>query len=121
LDLTVLVPLAIALVAPVGAYLLAARKMSGKIATSDATQLWAEARNIRDDYRSRLIAAGERYSELEARVANLERVNTGLVAENYDLKAKIAELEKLVEAQQKTITSLQSIIESQKEELKETK
>jgi uncharacterized coiled-coil protein SlyX len=117
MDWTVLVPVAIALAAPVGAYLLAARKMSGKIATSDATQLWKEAKDIRDDYRVRLIAAGERYTDLEGRVANLERINVELVRENYELKAKVVKLDELVGALRETITTLQGVIAEQRTEL----
>lgn len=62
----------IALVAPVGAYILAARQMSGKIATSEAKQLWEESRAIREwstteikSLRDSLSASLSRISELE--------------------------------------------------------
>jgi len=67
------VPLAVALIAPVGAYLVAARKMSGRIASSEASQLWDESRSIRDDYRGRLQEANARIAELEGQVAVLQR------------------------------------------------
>jgi len=66
------VPLAVALFAPVGAYLVAARRMSGRIASSEASELWDESRSIREDYRQRLGVAHARIAQLEARVAELQ-------------------------------------------------
>jgi septal ring factor EnvC (AmiA/AmiB activator) len=40
--------LVVGLVGPVGAYLVAAHRMSGKIATTEAAQLWAESASIRE-------------------------------------------------------------------------
>lgn len=40
--------LVVGIVGPVGAYLVAAHKMSGKIATTEAAQLWAESTAIRE-------------------------------------------------------------------------
>jgi hypothetical protein len=40
--------LIVGIVGPVGAYLVAAHKMSGKIATTEAAQLWEESKAIRD-------------------------------------------------------------------------
>jgi chromosome segregation ATPase len=112
MNLSVLVPVLVAIIAPLGAYLLAARKMSGKVNTSDADQLWREAGSIRDDYRERLRISNERQTSLEERVARLEGQNTALVQENFDLKRKVNELESLVRAQQTTIAALEAIIKS---------
>jgi len=66
-------PLAIivALAAPVGAYLVAARRFSGKIETSDAKDLWKEAASLRK-------WSMERIQQLEARIEALEKENQGL-------------------------------------------
>ena len=102
-NLAVIVPFFVAIVAPVGAYLLAARKMSGKVATSDASDLWAESRSIRDDYRSRILW-------LEERVVVLEEGNATLVKEALGCQSKILALETLV-------AQLRATIAEQKEEL----
>lgn len=115
----ILVPLAVALVAPVGAYVLAARRMSGKIATSDAARLWDESRDIRDDYRQRLLSAAERHVALEQRVATLEGKNNELVRENYEFNSKVLACEGTVAQLRETITTLQATITIQRAELGE--
>jgi hypothetical protein len=94
LNSAVWVPIVVAVIAPIGAYLLAARKMSGKVSTSDATQLWKEAGAIRDDYRGQLQLADARVQNLEVRIGRLEDKNDALVAENATLRLRVAELEK---------------------------
>jgi chromosome segregation ATPase len=109
--------IAAALIAPVGAYLLAARRMSGKIATSDASQLWQESKSIRDDYRARLNDAADRAMRLEVRVADLEGTNTKLIQENFELRHKVEALEELVKSQAATIKGLEELVKAQREEL----
>jgi hypothetical protein len=116
-DPAIVVPVLLAVIAPIGAYLLAARKMSGKIGTSDATELWKESKAIRDDYRTRISGLVERIRELELRSDKLEDMNTVLVRENTRLALKVTELEALVVALRKTITSLEGVIKSQEKEL----
>jgi hypothetical protein len=94
LNSAVWVPIVVAVIAPIGAYLLAARKMSGKVSTSDATQLWKEAGAIRDDYRGQLQLAGARVQNLEGRIGRLEDQNDVLLAENATLRLRITELER---------------------------
>lgn len=67
------------------AYLAAAKRLSGKIATSEADSLWRESASIREDYRDRLTRADDRQARLEERVAKLEARNTELAAENVRL------------------------------------
>lgn len=108
-----------AIAAPIGAYVLAARKMSGQIDTSTAADLWKESRDIRDDYRSRLQAANEKITELETRVDRLERINEDLLLENRELKQKISELQAIIERLQATIEKLRATIEDQTSELRQ--
>lgn len=63
---------------PFLAYLLAVRKTSGRIKSSDASELWEEAASIRRE-------CAERVRALEARVRELEDINMRLQAENYRL------------------------------------
>jgi chromosome segregation ATPase len=116
-DPAIVVPVLLAVIAPIGAYLLAARKMSGKIGTSDATELWRESKSIRDDYRTRISGLVERIRELELRSDKLEDMNTVLVRENNRLATKVTELEELVTSLRKTITSLENVITAQEKEL----
>lgn len=76
----------IALIGPVGAYLVAVRQLSGKIKNSDATELWAESRSIREWSAARIKELNEHIDELEERVAELEKTNRELTDENRDLK-----------------------------------
>ena len=69
---------ALALGGPFLAYLLAVRKTSGRIRSSDASELWEEAGNIRRE-------CAERVRALEARVSELEQMNLILRAENTRL------------------------------------
>jgi predicted RNase H-like nuclease (RuvC/YqgF family) len=83
-----LITFAVGMIAPVGAYLMAARKMSGKIATTEAHDLWEESRAIREWSSARIDKCDEeiarlqselreakiRISELEKDKRNLERM-----------------------------------------------
>ena len=74
----------VALIAPIGAYILAARKMSGKIATSEATDLWAESRSIREWALQRIEAADKEILDLRASLRDvleqLERAHEHIAA-----------------------------------------
>lgn len=100
-----LVALVVAVVGPLVAYITASRKLSGRIGTSEAGQLWAESKEIRDDYRDRLTATDIRQASLEARVSLLEGLNNELSRENIRLSTQastyevtIADLRKRLEA-----------------------
>jgi hypothetical protein len=116
-DWTILVPLAIALVAPVGAYVLAARRLSGRIATTEAAQLWAESASIRDDYRTRLLQAEERALSVEIRMSALETKNNELTRENYQLIHRVEACETAMTARLETIATLEATVQQQREEL----
>jgi septal ring factor EnvC (AmiA/AmiB activator) len=87
------VALIAAIVGPLATYVVASRKLSGRIDTSEAASLWEESRDIRSDYRDRLAEAEKRMAQLEARVAEEERANTKLTRENIQLVAKNQECE----------------------------
>lgn len=77
MSLTIIAFLA-AVLGPLTAYIVAVRRLSGKIATSDASELWKESAAIRSDYREQLAVAAERLRSLEARVEALEAENAQL-------------------------------------------
>lgn len=110
-----LIGLAAASVGAILTYLGAARRLSGKINTSEAEQLWSEARAIRDDYREQLGEATKRTVELENRVAALERKNGELANENAALRQQvredaqlIARLQAQADEQDRTIAELRT-------------
>lgn len=103
-----------AIVGPLIAYLTAARKLSGRVATTDADELWAESRALRDDYREQLTVTQGRQARLEERVADLEKRNTDLARENVELRREAAEAER-------TITDLRERVEELERENAELK
>jgi uncharacterized protein YceH (UPF0502 family) len=71
MDTAALIAAAAAILGPLVAYVVAARRFSGKIETTEAAELWAESRSIRDWSQARI-------RELEARIETLEDDNTDL-------------------------------------------
>lgn len=76
------------IVGPLGAYIGISRRLSGKIGTSEAADLWAESKSLREDAAQKLAISDNRVSALEVRVRELERDNTTLSRENFDLVRK---------------------------------
>lgn len=66
-----IVALIAALAAPIATYIVAARRFSGKVETTEAADLWKESRDIRKWSR-------ERIEQLERRVTHLEEENEEL-------------------------------------------
>lgn len=90
----------VAVVTALATYLVAARGLSGKIKNSDAEELWAESRSIREWSTKRVQELNQHVDNLERRLNDLERKNDELAAENrklmreiFDLRANIIELE----------------------------
>lgn len=89
MDAATTVAVAIALLGPLGAYIVAARRLSGKIGTSEASDLWAESASIRRDYAQRLEIANERIEVLENQKAALEQQVAGLQAQVRALEERV--------------------------------
>lgn len=81
-----------AIVGPLGAYFVAVRKFSGKIGSSDATELWKESGAIREWSSSRMGELREDVQRLESRVGLVEGQNAALAQENANLILQIREL-----------------------------
>lgn len=79
------VALIAAVAGPLGGFLFAARKLSGKIKTSDAEDLWKESRSMRDTLNATI-------DRLERRIAFLEESNLRLRSENWDLVKQVSKL-----------------------------
>jgi ABC-type enterochelin transport system ATPase subunit len=84
----------VAIIGPTGAYLVTARKMSGKIVNSDAEQLWAESKAIRDWSGARIAASDKEISELRDALRDVLKRHTLVEDENAQLKQEIAELKR---------------------------
>jgi chromosome segregation ATPase len=77
---------------PLAAYIVAARRFSGKVTTSEASQLWDESKSMREDYRERLRLAGEDIARLAERISRLEEANDVLRGEVRHLETSNEEL-----------------------------
>lgn len=91
--------LIVALFSPLITYLIAARRLSGRIRDSEASELWAESRSIREWSTDRVKELNQHVDELEERVREFETANSELVKENrvhgrtiYELRNQITEL-----------------------------
>jgi hypothetical protein len=86
MDWETLVPLAVAVVGLAGGYLRLNRKLSGRINTSEAAELWKESTAIRDDYRKQLGERDQRIATLHVDIRNCEEVNEKLRRRVTDLE-----------------------------------
>lgn len=77
---------------PLVAYVVASRKLSGKIATSEAADLWAESSRLREDYRKQLARSEQRVTQLQARVDEQDERIEALETENRELHQLVVEL-----------------------------
>lgn len=78
-----------ALLAPLLTYIVAARRLSGRIKDSEATELWKESSSIREWSAARIKELDEHVDKLEARVNELEGSNSELAEENRALLREV--------------------------------
>lgn len=90
--MNVIITLATAIVAAIGAYLAAVRKLSGTIATSTAEDLWAESREIRRDLAGRIGVLNELVDRQQKRIDELETENAGQAAKILSLQKDVYRL-----------------------------
>jgi flagellar motility protein MotE (MotC chaperone) len=83
--------IAVALIAPVGAYLAAAHKMSGKIATTEAHDLWEESRAIREWSAARIDKCDEEIQALREQLREAKNRITHLESEKRRLEKLLRE------------------------------
>lgn len=86
----------IALVAALGSFLAVARRLSGKIATSEATSLWEESSKLRQEYKDEIRQLRGDLHDCVLRVGHLEEKNRSLSRENADLRRTIEEHEETI-------------------------
>lgn len=93
---TTLGPIVAAAVTALVMWLIAARRFSGRIGSSESKELWEESRSIRDWSSTRIETQNQRMVALETRLAQLEHSNTELARENLGLMKEIGRLEGVI-------------------------
>lgn len=88
-----LVPIIVALGAPLLAYLGIARKLSGRIATSEAANLWEEATQMREEWQRRA-------TECEQQVLAARNEIQILTARNTELTRQVREMRNALRGRQ---------------------
>lgn len=83
--------LGIAVITALATYLVAARSLSGKIKNSDAQELWAESRSIREWSMDRVKELDEHIKRLEDRLVEVEKANTKLASEHRKCQRELYE------------------------------
>jgi regulator of replication initiation timing len=81
--------------APLLTYVVAARRFSGEISHSEATDLWKESASIREDYRQRIDTLEERLRTIESENRALKGEIRRCVEENEMLKRLDGKLDAL--------------------------
>lgn len=91
---------------PLLAYVIANRRLSGKINTSEASSLWAESANMRVALQSQLDAALLRVTSLEARTSAAEERSNALQARNIALDRQALDYQTTISQQRTEIDEL---------------
>lgn len=85
-----------ALMAPLVTYLVARRQRSGKVITTEATQLWAESTQMRKELRDTVMRLEERVAQQDKRIRELERERAICYERIEVLEAELANLRRRV-------------------------
>lgn len=88
-----LIPALGAIIVALISVLVTNRRLSGKVATSDASSLWEESAAMRKEYRDQINDDRIRIASLEQRISEAERINNALTRENNRLSAQNATYE----------------------------
>ena len=87
----VLVALLVALLGPLVTYLVAAKRFSGKVKNSDASQLWEESRSIREWSAAQIKRLEDEIQELRTENRTLYNLLELEREENRTLKAQLGD------------------------------
>lgn len=93
---SVVIVLAVAVFGPLLTYIIAARRLSGKIKNSEASDLWAESRAIREWSSGQVKELTTQLDALEERFRILEEKHGELATENKRLREEKEHLERLL-------------------------
>ena len=77
-------------------YLTIVRKLSGRIQTTEAAQLWAEADKMRQEYREEIARMQGVIDRYEVRLKEIDGRNKGLADDNYKMTQTIATHERTI-------------------------
>src|SRR6266487_5469775 len=91
-DIGIILAIIAAIGGPLVAYLIGAKKLSGRINTSEAGMLWEEARNLRSEYKTEVGDLRDIVVKLRDRVNELEKKNDILYLENGELHKEVLHL-----------------------------
>lgn len=108
MSIALIAALVTAVGAPLAAYLAALRRLSGKVGTSDAAQLWEESRAIRDWATKRIEELNTLVERLERKVSDLEGGNNALARENGHLTTMLEEHERTIGSLRQQVSRLSS-------------
>jgi hypothetical protein len=82
-NLAFVVAIVAAIAGPLGVYLVAVRRLSGKVSHSAASDLWAESAAIRKDYQLRISELNTVVLRLEATISELRIQVIKISEENF--------------------------------------
>lgn len=107
---SLVIALIVAAIGPLLSYLAAARKLSGRIRDTDATELWAESRSIREWSTARVKDLQDHIEELEERMSELEGTNLKLANEHRIALKEIGRLRSLNEELDAELSQLKRLL-----------
>lgn len=120
-NVVAIVAIIAALLGPLLTYLVAARKLSGRIKDSDATELWAESKSIREWSTERAKELHKEIEHLELRLDELEKANYKLMEENRKYAREIYQLRARIQHLQDERTSMANLLANEQAEVKQLK
>lgn len=104
----------VAFIGPLLTYIVAARKLSGRIRDSDATELWAESRSIREWSAERVKELADHSEQVEARLGEMESANSTLLTENRKLIREVFGLHETIRELREQMRSLTDLLEHER-------
>lgn len=99
--------LAAAILGPLVSFLVAAKRFSGRIDSTEASKLWDESAAMREALQGQLDSALKRVTRLEERAARAESDNNSLQARNIALDRQALEYQRTIDEQRRQIDQLQ--------------
>jgi chromosome segregation ATPase len=109
----------VAVAGPLVTYLVAVRRLSGKVGSSDASELWAESRSIREWSKDRIAELNTLVGRLEGRVGVVENQNLALARENENLVQQIRGLSDTITELRAEIVALTAELQKSHERVAE--
>lgn len=106
--------ISVAAITALATYLVAARNLSGKIKNTDAQELWAESRSIREWSMERVKELDDHIRRLEDRLSEVEKRNTTLAEENRHLQEQLYRERNMVLALQTQNATLESLLDKER-------